>query len=100
MFAHRKATAFYLVVWIIGCLSVPMDVVADVIASSDLTLNNLRFSFSDPRAQVAWTDVWFGEVRAQAQDTDSGPPRGNSASMLRNDGAIAVSADTSHVHST
>ncbi|MGY6276991.1 PEP-CTERM sorting domain-containing protein [Methylomonas sp. MgM2] len=71
---------------------------AFVDASSDITIGNLRFTLSDPNAQIAWTDVWYGEVRAHAADTDS-LPADDYDSLLGNDGSIKAEANTAHVSS-
>lgn len=97
MFTSDKARCFA-VALTFAFLAAPGHALAYVLASSDLTLSNLRFSFSDPGAEVSWTDVWFGQVQAQAQDTDSGV-NGNSKSLLGNDGRIGVPGVTQHVHS-
>lgn len=71
---------------------------AFVAASSDMAINNLRFALSDTSAQLQWTDVWYGDVRAHAADSDSVPDN-DSNSLFGNDGSIQAIANTAHVSS-
>jgi len=67
-------------------------------ALSEMALSNLRFSSPDPFAQLDWIDVWYGEVTALAQDTDSGFA-GDFDSQLGIDGGIKAEVHTTHVDS-
>ncbi|MFC1602279.1 PEP-CTERM sorting domain-containing protein [Pseudomonadota bacterium] len=69
-----------------------------VSASSDMAISNLRFSSTDPRAELIWTDEWYGTVTAHAHDTDSGSAD-DFDELLGNDGFIDAQADTDHVYS-
>jgi hypothetical protein len=63
-----------------------------------MAVSNLQFSPTDPAAQLLWTDVWYGEVRAHAQDSDSAPADDYNE-LLGNDGSVQATADTAHVDS-
>lgn len=76
--------------------------IVDAYASMDI--GNLRFSFDDPNASLAWADYWYGEVTAYAQDTDSGADSdydeflyGDSNGTI--DNIIDAEAQTAHVYS-
>ncbi|MGR9052806.1 MAG: hypothetical protein ACU84J_09170 [Gammaproteobacteria bacterium] len=71
---------------------------AYVEASSDMVINNLRFEFGDPNAQLQWTDVWYGEVRAHAADSDSSPAD-DRKTILSNNDTRKAEAKTTHVKS-
>jgi len=69
-----------------------------VSASSDMDIFDLRFSSSDPAAEVIWIDDWYGTVTAFAQDTDSGFDD-DFNDLLGNNGFINAIASTAHVSS-
>ena len=69
-----------------------------VFASSDMDIFNLRFSSSDPLAELIWIDEWYGTVTAHAHDTDSGSDN-DFDDLLGNDGFIDAQAITAHVFS-
>jgi hypothetical protein len=67
-------------------------------ASSEMRVENLRFSFANPNALWQWTDEWLGNTRAHAADSDSSQAD-EQQDFLGNDGAIQTIANTAHVHS-
>lgn len=95
--SFHKANKILIAMAAVVCMSSAAN--ASVIASSDMGLSNLRFSSTSTNAQLAWTDVWYGTVQAQAQDTTSGS-FGNSDSLLGNDGSIGVTVNSTHVNSS
>jgi len=97
MSLSRIVTPLLIAVTSIFCL--PSGASASVIAHSDMALSNMRFSLSDSSAQLVWTDVWYGTVQAQAQDTSSGSDSDND-SLLGNSGSITATANTAHVTSS
>lgn len=79
--------------------TVPVPVQAALVkASSDIVVNNLRFSLGDSNAQFQWVDEWYAEVRAHAADSDSFPSD-DFNSFLGNDGGVEAIASTAHVSS-
>lgn len=69
-----------------------------VSVSSDMALLELRFSSSEPLAELFWTDEWFGTVTAHAHDSDSASDD-DFDDLLADNGAILAEAHTAHVNS-
>lgn len=94
---NRSKWCVQLVLFIgyLGCATASQ---AYVFASSDMQLYNLQFTSSDSNAQLTWTDDWYGQVSAFAQDTASGS-RSDFNDLLGNYGSIKAEADTTYVHS-
>ncbi|QSB02662.1 hypothetical protein JWZ98_06920 [Methylomonas sp. EFPC1] len=68
---------------------------ASVTVSGDMEISNLRFDLADANAQLEWTDVWAGEVRAHSADSAS-PSSNDSNTSLANDTAIQAGASTNN----
>lgn len=79
-------------------LGLPAHSQALVIAQAAMTVDDLRFSSSDPLAELFWLDVWRGDVFAQAQDTLSGTDA-EAAEVFGDNAGVAVDASTALVES-
>jgi len=99
----REKEWLLLFVFIFTCLLfIPGKGEAYVFGSSDMELSNLIFfvdTITDPNAELVWTDVWYGEVYADADDSDSPLQVPEFYNFLGNNGSISVTRDTAHVES-
>jgi hypothetical protein len=94
----KRAGASSVLFLIAGLFALSPAQASYVSALSEMAVSNLQFSPTDPAAQLLWTDVWYGEVRAHAQDSDSAPADDYNE-LLGNDGSVQATADTAHVDS-
>lgn len=96
MFKLKKEW-FLLFVFIVTCLLfIPGKGEAYVFGSSDMVLSNLTFSSA---GTLSWTDEWYGDVYADADDSDSSFLIPEYDDFLGNNGSISVTTDSTHVSS-